>query len=598
MIYRILRDPLRSALLVLLIACAVVVCTLGATVHVFTLQQTGAVDDSTFTLAVRHVGSQSTSIYDVRQDAKMLKILNAHESVKVPALIRPFAAIDASVVPVYSGDAGVYVWSHDREIARTVITATCTEFLGYSDVSSSEWNCLVEVDEVHLPLPYEIPDKIRISGTNRGSQGHEPLISGKQYLLCGLYTDYPMELDMSASLVTGFYDPVYVQDKSEPPCLYLRYWWDRNGYMKYIASPDDTQWLEAAVRMGDINNRMLRLSCINDLNRLRWFQNGTATIIEGRSFTQAEQETGAKVCIISKELADANALKVGDYITMNANQASIGLSIWDGRETDLLNEYYDFTNVIDLPDDDYYDYRGVDVTLEVVGIYSAPLYKNTIDEFTPNTIFAPYEAVEFTFHDLLLWRLPIHTQNIILHNGQGEAFLQAVRDAGYPDGLYTIEETNYDAVKEVLANMSADSQMLLAISACVGVLMLIVVLALYARGWRKENAILAMLGTTKMRIANRMFTSLAVLTLLGCAAAFGGMCAAKSYIEDALNSVYIGESASFSAIRVGAFSEKGITIGVETIAMALGMTAAVFLLIAAMQSIVSAGKKVRECLHD
>lgn len=206
-------------LIALLIACAAAIAGLGATVYIFTRQQTVAVDDSTITMAVRHVGSLSTGVYDVRKDARMLEILNAHESVKVPALVRPFAAIDASVVPVYSGDAGVYVWSHDREIARTVITATCTEFLGYSDVSSSEWNCLVEVDEVHLPLPYAIPDKIRISGTNRGSQGHEPLIPGKQYLLCGLYTDYPMELDMSASLVTGFYDPVYVQDKSELPCL-------------------------------------------------------------------------------------------------------------------------------------------------------------------------------------------------------------------------------------------------------------------------------------------------------------------------------------------------------------------------------------------
>ena len=403
---------------------------------------------------------------------------------------------------------------------------------------------------------------------------------------------------MSASLVKGYYDPVYMPDKSEPPRLALSYWWDKNDYMKYIASPDDTQWLNAAVHMGDVNNRMLHLNCINDLNRLRWFQNGTANIIAGRSFTQAEQENGAKVCIISKELADKNGLKVGDHITMNANQASIGMNIWDGRETDLLNEYYEFTNIVDLPDDDFYDYRGVDVTLEIVGIYSAPLYKNTIDEFTPNTVFAPYNAVEFTFHERILWRLPIHTQNIILYNGQGDAFLQAVRDAGYPDGIYTIEETNYDTVKEVLANMSADSQMLLAISACVGVLMLIVVLALYARGWLKENAILAMLGTTKVRIACRMFISLAVLTLLGCAAGFGGMCAAKSYIEDALSSVYIGKSAGFSAIRVGAFSKGGIAIGVETIAMALGMTAAVFLLIAAMQSIVSARKKVRECLHD
>jgi len=595
---RLIRDFGRTMLIALLIACAAAIAGLGATVYIFTRQQTVAVDDSTITMAVRHVGSLSTGAYDVRKDARMLEILNAHESVKVPALVRPFAAINASVVPVYSGEVGLYVWSRDRDIARTVITGTCIEVIDYKDKAASEWYCLVEVDEVHLPIPYVIPDRIRVSGSTTGLQGHAPLTLGEQYLLCGLFIDYTMELDMSASLVKGYYDPVYMPDKSVPPRLALSYWWDKNDYMKYIASPDDTQWLQDAVHMGDVNNRMLHLNCINDLNRLRWFQNGTANIIAGRSFTQAEQDIGAKVCIISKELADKNGLKVGDHITMNANQASIGMNIWDGRETDLLNEYYEFTNIVDLPDDDFYDYRGVDVTLEIVGIYSAPLYKNTIDEFTPNTVFAPYNAVEFTFHERILWRLPIHTQNIILYNGQGDAFLQAVRDAGYPDGIYTIEETNYDTVKEVLANMSADSQTLLAVSACVGVLMLIVVLALYARGWRKENAILAMLGTTKVRIACRMFISLAMLTLLGCAAAFGGMCAAKSYIEDALSSVYIGESAGFSAIRVGAFSEEGIAIGVETIAMALGMTAAVFLLIAAMQSIVSARKKVRECLHD
>ena len=88
------------------------------------------------------------------------------------------------------------------------------------------------------------------------------------------------------------------------------------------------------------------------------------------------------------------------------------------------------------------------------------------------------------------------------------------------------------------------------------------------------------------------------VVLLGCVAAFGGMCAAKSYMEDTLNSIYIGSSADFSAIRVGAFSEDGMTIGVEVIAAALGLTAMVFLLIAAAQSAISARKKVRECLFD
>ena len=240
--------------------------------------------------------------------------------------------------------------------------------------------------------------------------------------------------------------------------------------------------------------------------------------------------------------------------------------------------------------------QGEPVTFEIVGIYSAPLYTNTIDEFVPNTVIAPYNSMQLDSGRRTV--LPIQTQNLILHNGQGDAFLQAVRDAGYPEGLYTIEETTYDAVKDVLATMSSDSLTLLVISGSVGTLMLIVVLALYARGWRKENAILAMLGTTKARIGRQMFGSLVMLILLSSATAFGGMCATKSYIEAALNSVYIGKSADFSAIRVGAFSAEGMTIGVEVIAAAMLMTVIVFLLIAAIQSIVSARKKVRECLFD
>ncbi|MBQ8554844.1 MAG: ABC transporter permease [Clostridia bacterium] len=593
---RLYRDAGRSLLLILLIACAAAIAGLGATVHLFTLQQTHAVEDSVITMAVRHVGSRATVAYDVRKDVQMLEFLNGHESVKIPALIRAYAGIDADVTPVYSGNVDLYNWSRDRAHAHTVMTVTCLEDLGL-EKDTNAWYYLVQVDEIHLELPYDIPDVIRVERISSGSRAQEPLIPGETYLLCGRYEDYFMDLDMSASLIMGYYDPVYKPDKSDLPRLRLMDWWDLNDYMKYITTPDDTQWLAEAVRMGDMNNRMLRLNCINDLSRLRWFQNGTASIVEGRSFTQEEQDSGAQVCLISKELADANGLTVGDTITMNANQPGISLDIWSGRYEDTLSEYYAFTNVVDLPNDDYYDFRGVDVALEIVGIYSAPLYTNTIDEFTPNTVFAPYNAVQLEYN-FLIRRLPIHTQNLILHNGQGEAFLQAVRDAGYPDGLYTIEETNYDEVRQVLALMAADSITLFAVSAVVGLLMLVIILALYARSWRKENAILVMLGTNRLRVTLRMLLCCTVLVIAGCTLALAAIAGAREYISSALNEVYITSSMDFSAIRVSAFSEKGMRVELLPVLLAMGLTCGAFLLVTTVQAAIAALRTPRKGLFD
>ncbi|MBQ8554843.1 MAG: hypothetical protein IJ438_03110 [Clostridia bacterium] len=577
---RLYRDMGRSLLVILLVACAAAIAGLGATVHVFTLQQTQEVEDSTVTLAVRHTGSFDGVSYYLDNDAKLIDALNAHESVKVPALTKPYAARDVSVTPVYSGqvEGAYYSWSRDVDHAYTVMTVTCEKLLdqrGYA---------LVRVDEVHLSLPYDIPEKIRVTGYLERDIDFTP---GQSYLICGRYEDYFVNLDVDASLIKGYYDPVYKQMKDEPPLLRLYDWWDMDPWMKYASTPDDTPWRHAAVRIGSMNNRMLRLNCINDLERLAWFNNGTASIVEGRAFTEEEQASGAKVCLISQELAKANRLSIGDTISMTAYVPSIRLNLW--AQEDMLEEQYTFTDVDNAANEK--------VVLEIVGIYTAPLYTSTIDEFTPDTVFAPYDAVSLEMNRTFC-RYPIHTQNIILHNGQGDAFLQAVKDAGYPDGIYTIEETNYDEVKEILALMIADSITLLAVSVAVGVLMLVIILALYARSWRKENAILAMLGTGRMRVTLRMLLCCVLLVMAGCGLALLVVSGAREYVSIALNEVYITASMDFSAIRVGAFSEEGMRVELLPILIAMGMTCCVFLLVTAVQSVVFTRRKVNQCLFD
>lgn len=620
---RLIRDCGRTLLITLLIACAAAIAGLGATVHVFTLQQTKAVDESTITMAVRKwdISRDENGQYIYTRDengnfvwkthSTLMETVNSFPGVRVPALLKSYAALAKDIIPVPSSyPEDQYNYSRDNEHRYMVLQVTCLEEL--SPNGANDWISLVQVDEVlAAPAFYDVPDIVRVEGNAEERYNTPPLVPGESYILSGKYLDYPLILDSAASFIKGYYNPVYVRDRSEPPCLVLRNWWDvfewqssnapgtiysadadyssEYDWMKYIASPDDQAWIDTAVKLANDNNTCIQLFCLNDLERVLWFQNGTAMLTAGRSFTQKELDTGARVCIIHQELAAYNGLSVGDHITVTAYDKAV-----EGFEQAGYSHYYSFRFVNTLEE------QGEELTYEIIGLYSSPLWHNApkanTQHFLPNAVFAPYDSatLEQSWH----YKRPLFLQNVIIENGTGDAFLQYMKDSGYADGVYTIEETNCDAVREVLALMSADSLTLLAISSSVGVLMLIVVLALYVRGWRKENAILAMLGTTKVRIGWRMCGSLTVLTLLGCAIAFGGMCAAKSYIETALNSVYIGQSADFSAIRVGAFSEDGMTIGVEIIAVALGLTAVVFLLIAAIQSIVSARKKVRECLFD
>ncbi len=623
MLVRLIRDFGRTLLIILLIACAAAIVGLGATVHIFTRQQIRAVDESSITMAVRKwdINRDENGQYIYTRDENgnffwkthgtLLEAVNRFPHVRVPALLKSYAALAKNIAPVpstYPEDQ--YNYSRDDEHRYMVLRVTCLEELPPNSVN--DWMSLVQVDEV-LAAPdfYDVSDVIRVEGNEEEAFNTPPLVPGESYILSGKYLDYPRTLDFDASFARGYYAPVYVRDRAEPPCLGLNGWWDdfewrmsrapgsiydanedyssEYDWMKYIASPDDQAWIETAVKLANDNNTCIQLFCLNDLERVLWFQNGTAILTAGRSFTQEELDSGAKVCIIHQELAAYNGLSVGDSITVTAYDKAV-----DGFEMAGYSHYYAFRFVNSLEE------QGEELTYEIIGLYSSPLWDNApkanTQHFLPNAVFAPYDSA--TLEQAWYYKRPLFLQNVILENGTGDAFLQYVVDSGYANGIYAVEETNYPAVEKVLTMMSADSLTLLAISASVGAVMLIVVLALYARGWRKENAILAMLGTTKARIALRMLASLAALTLLGSIAAFAGMCAAKTYIEDALNSVYIGNSADFSAIRVGAFSGAGMTIGVEVIAAALGLTAAVFLLIAALQSIISARKKVRECLFD
>lgn len=612
---RLIRDPFRSMLMILLIACAAMLAGLGLTVHLFSEQQVKAVDESVVTLAVRQMDPAGGKLANGKSlwHTRLIECVNAFPGIRVPVLMEAYTALANDFAPLTSGypDPEKFSYVIDEERAYTVLTVTCLtepEYPWAADYPGNrQWQVRVRVDAVHATAEgytgeFAIEDEILVEGgrSSRAGDANIPLEAGRQYLVRGVYEGRGYTLDFDASFIKGYYDPVYVKKSRHEytPRLVLHGWWESQNGVQYTAAPDDAQWLEHAVKLAEDNNRGLRLFLTGDLRSIQWFHSGRAYLTSGRSFTKNELDSGARVCIISQELAAYNGLSVGDTISLSAYEAQMQVSTSAHR--DSHSERFAFIDTMEQV--------GADATYEIIGLYSAPLWRTAhavegTQDFCQNTIFAPYGSVTApaAVPDNPYYRgfsRPLALQNVILQNGQGEAFIQHLADNGYPEELYTIEEKNYPEVQKSVALMQSDSRLLLAASVAVGLLLFLIVLALYARAWRRENAALAMLGAGKGRIALRMMASLMLLTLVGCALALGLVTAVKGRIEDVLSSIYITPGMRFSAIRVGAFSADGLTIGKEHMVMAIALVCGAFLLIALLQALLSALRKPQKSLFD
>ncbi|MBQ6235876.1 MAG: ABC transporter permease [Clostridia bacterium] len=133
----------------------------------------------------------------------------------------------------------------------------------------------------------------------------------------------------------------------------------------------------------------------NNLESMYSFLTNEAAITEGRTFTQEEYETGARVVVLDEGIAKTAGLSVGDTIRVNQFLAAIGgeegnNSIgtgWSASDT-LINSPTLGSYVF------YHGFpEGEPETFTIVGLYRMENeWKNSICSFTPNTIFMPKKA--------------------------------------------------------------------------------------------------------------------------------------------------------------------------------------------------------------
>ncbi len=287
------------------------------------------------------------------------------------------------------------------------------------------------------------------------------------------------------------------------------------------------------------------------LETMQCFLTKAATVTEGRTFTREEYDTGAKVLMLSEELAQTGDIHAGDTITLNQFLCDTGewtnrsLS-WCGIPQENLNE----------PDVGFFPLKNgmeAEETFTVVGIYRLErAWEDTAYSITPNTIFMPQKTQlpggyggcdELEYLTFMTYALDENNQviyedgkpkevemylpdpnyrgshgiflSVKIKNGQLENFQKELEEAGLTSLNFVTLDTGYDGAVLAVHEAQTQSEKLFGILALSWAVLLMLYLLLFQSRQQKNLGIMRSLGATGKQTRGYLFGSGMALALVG-----------------------------------------------------------------------------------
>lgn len=307
----------------------------------------------------------------------------------------------------------------------------------------------------------------------------------------------------------------YAQRYREPTIVHLT-----GTAEEFLESQEGELWREALDNV-EVNNHAFAVVGVDALRCIENFNSGTARIIQGRDFLVEELETGAKVCIISKQLAEANGLSVGDTIDPEFYDPDLSLEYQVEMEDNSFahKPFYYFSNTTQLRSHQSYTIVGIyeqnDPTPSMVTTDGQP---DNPYGFTSNTIFAPKASIDAAMQYGEEWFF----KTVVLHNGALEEFQLAAIEANLGEAFrYT--DNGYSNLEESLLSYQAGANRAMVIGVAVYGIVLLLYLVLYPARQGAALATMESLGAPRpRRIRYILGSSLGILipsTILGAGAA-------------------------------------------------------------------------------
>lgn len=348
----------------------------------------------------------------------------------------------------------------------------------------------------------------------RGYAEHDPYLQPEieQGSLLLHFQQGDQDVTFSGEKVTGADDIRYAPIPEDELPLYAEY---EGDVADFLASDAGKVWREEIIPAYQATYHSVKFMLTDNLNSIYYFNNGTASLVEGRLFTYDDYKSGAKVCLVGQTYAEHNDLKVGDKLTMDLYSPDVGAAL---RNSGTADTYISMNPMYSA------DFLKAEQEYEIVGIYTAPTSSIGVQNFGPNMFFAPKSSVPEVRNlgDSKDWqyrKMPI-LNSVILKYGTTEQFEQYMADNGWGD-CFAYSDQGYSEVGEALQAAMTSAERLLIVSLAVFAIVLCVYIFLIANRIKPSLRMMRIIGVSRAKCFGQ--SMLAMLPLLFIAVAVGAV---------------------------------------------------------------------------
>lgn len=246
----------------------------------------------------------------------------------------------------------------------------------------------------------------------------------------------------------------------------------------------------------------------------------------GREITPEEFESGAPVCMVSREFAARNKLEVGDKVKMPFICAAYrDLSTVGG----VLNVNFSLLD----SDGEFYE-PFFEQEYEIVGLTSGN--QNLDTEWGQNTFVIPAKSVTVSDEDRITYYSPMtrRTASFQIPNGSIQEFDAALKEH-VPEAerlSITYDDRGYSEIKKSLDNSRAMALLLLLAGIMAALSIMALLLYFFVVKEKKRTAVERSLGMTKAQCRVSLLSALMILTVLSASVgSVGGILALDKVSE-------------------------------------------------------------------
>jgi len=282
------------------------------------------------------------------------------------------------------------------------------------------------------------------------------------------------------------------------------------------ADPETLKQYEQIYYSCYINSHSFGVMTTNDFSGIPAFNLGNVYMKEGRAITDEEFASGAKVCILNRELATLQNWKVGQKINFDFYEYDYFTNATS--KNSVLAPRYLFTSPDHFFDSGEY---------EVVGIYDVrPMTgSSTISEAAIsvpwNTIYIPEKSLTnapaeedrpVTGALLTIW----------LENGKIEPFIERMNELGITgakqgdyEARFTFYDQGYSRIQPSLEALSGTAELLLILSSSLLVIAALLLAFFYAQSQKQSIGTMRLLGCSKARAFAAVMLSALIIAVTG-----------------------------------------------------------------------------------